>query len=115
MERKETIRSAYRMTGGNNFYDGMITCSTQSGARSYVTKQSCKNQFYSELTTPLPDKMQILRFLPLPVMRLALKTSFQSNFGDVFMYRHAIKAPDEMRQLHEQFYAYLSESESRKG
>ena len=30
MERKEAIRSAYRMTGGNNFYDGMITCSTLS-------------------------------------------------------------------------------------
>ena len=24
MERKEAIRSAYRMTGGNSFYDGMI-------------------------------------------------------------------------------------------
>ncbi len=24
--------SAYRMTGGNSFYDGMITCSTLSGA-----------------------------------------------------------------------------------
>ena len=31
MERKEIICSAYRMTGGNNFYDGMITCSTFSG------------------------------------------------------------------------------------
>ena len=34
MERKEAIRGAYRMTGGNSFYDGMITCSTpewQSG------------------------------------------------------------------------------------
>ena len=30
MERKEIICSAYRMTGGNNFYDGMITCSTIS-------------------------------------------------------------------------------------
>ena len=30
MERKEIICSAYRMTGGNNFYDGMITCSTLS-------------------------------------------------------------------------------------
>ena len=27
MERKEAIRGAYRMTGENNFYDGMITCS----------------------------------------------------------------------------------------
>ena len=31
MERKEAIRSAYRLTSGNNFYDGMITCSTMSG------------------------------------------------------------------------------------
>ena len=31
MERKEAIRSAYRLTGSNNFYDGMITCSTFSG------------------------------------------------------------------------------------
>ena len=31
MERKEAIRGAYRMTGGNRFYDGMITCSTLSG------------------------------------------------------------------------------------
>ena len=30
MERKEAIRGAYRMTGGNSFYDGMITCSTLS-------------------------------------------------------------------------------------
>ena len=31
MERKEAIRGAYRMTGGNNFYDGMITCTTLCG------------------------------------------------------------------------------------
>lgn len=31
MDRKEAIRSAYRMTGGNDFYDGMITCTTLSG------------------------------------------------------------------------------------
>lgn len=31
MERKDAIRSAYRMTGSNSFYDGMITCSTPSG------------------------------------------------------------------------------------
>ena len=31
MERKEVIRGSYRMTGGNSFYDGMITCSTLSG------------------------------------------------------------------------------------
>ena len=31
MERKESIRSAYRMTGGNDFYDSVITRSTLSG------------------------------------------------------------------------------------
>ena len=59
-----------------------------------------------------PAKMQMFRFLPLPIMRLALKIAFQSRFGDVFMYRHAMKAPDEMRRLHEQFYAY-GKSEKR--
>lgn len=31
MERKNAIQNAYRLTGGNSFYDGMITCSTSSG------------------------------------------------------------------------------------
>ena len=31
MDRKQAIGSAYHLTGGNNFYDGMITCSTLSG------------------------------------------------------------------------------------
>ena len=60
-----------------------------------------------------PAKMQMFRFLPLFFLRPALKFTFQSRFGDVFMYRHAMKAPDEMRQLHEQFYAYLSNIQNR--
>ena len=31
MERKEAIRSAYRLTGSSSFYDGMMTCSTLPG------------------------------------------------------------------------------------
>lgn len=31
MNRQETIRKAYRLTGSSSFYDGMITCSTLSG------------------------------------------------------------------------------------
>ena len=34
MDRKENIRNAYRLTGSNNFYDGMVTCSTVSGCFS---------------------------------------------------------------------------------
>ncbi len=29
------------------------------GARPYVTMQSCKNQFYSDLVTPLPDGIEV--------------------------------------------------------
>lgn len=31
MERKEAVRGAYRLTGSNSFYGGMITCSTPAG------------------------------------------------------------------------------------
>mgnify|MGYP004673320489 CR=1 FL=1 len=29
------------------------------GARPYVTLQSCKNQFYSDMITPLPDGLDV--------------------------------------------------------
>lgn len=35
MERKEGIRGAYRLTGGNHFYDGMITCTTLGGKAQF--------------------------------------------------------------------------------
>ena len=31
MDRKESIRNAYRLTGSGSFSDGMITCSTGPG------------------------------------------------------------------------------------
>ena len=51
MERKEAIRSAYRLTGGNNFYDGMITCSTLSGkavCRLVWDMNKAENEAYLE-------------------------------------------------------------------
>ena len=54
-----------------------------------------------------PCKMNIFRFLPLPIMPIMLAVTFESSFGDKFMYQHARKAPDEMRELHKQFYAYM--------
>ena len=54
-----------------------------------------------------PWKMNIFRLVPLPIMTLMLAVTFESSFGDKFMYRHAMKAPDEMRELHKQFYAYI--------
>ena len=52
-------------------------------------------------------KMNIFRFLPLPFLTIMLAITFESSFGDKFMYQHAMKAPDEMRELHKQFYAYI--------
>ena len=52
-------------------------------------------------------KMNIFRFLPLPFLAIMLAVTFGSSFGDKFMYQHAMKAPDEMRELHKQFYAYM--------
>ena len=55
-----------------------------------------------------PWKMNIFRFLPLPFLANMLVVTFGSSFGDKFMYQHAMKAPDEMRELHKQFYAYMT-------
>ena len=52
-------------------------------------------------------KMNIFRFLPSPFLAIMLAVTFGSSFGDKFMYQHARKAPDEMRELHKQFYAYM--------
>ena len=54
-----------------------------------------------------PWKMNIFCFLPLPFLAIMLAVTFGSSFGDKFMYQHAMKAPDEMRELHKQFYAYM--------
>ena len=54
-----------------------------------------------------PGKMQAFRLLPTPLVGWILGFVFQSSFGDRFMYRQSMRAPDEMRQQHEQFYRWL--------
>ena len=60
MERKESIRSAYRLIGGNNFYDGMITCSTFSGkavCRLVWDMNKAENDVYLEnALSGIPEK-----------------------------------------------------------
>lgn len=58
-----------------------------------------------------PGKMQAFRLLPVSLVGWILGLAFESSFRDRFMYRHSMKAPDEMRQLHEQFYRWIKESE----
>ncbi len=54
-----------------------------------------------------PAKMNLFWLAPVPALTIALSLVFESAFGNRFMYQHAVKAPDEMRQLHDQFYGYL--------
>ncbi|MCR5141152.1 MAG: NAD-binding protein [Ruminococcus sp.] len=54
-----------------------------------------------------PTKMELFRLLPTGLLTLGLSVTFKSRFGDKFMYRHSMKAPDEMRELHRKFYSYL--------
>ena len=54
-----------------------------------------------------PPKMHLLRLLPIRMLQLIFTFIFKSRFGYTFMYRHSMKAPDEMNRLHGQFYRYL--------
>ena len=62
----------------------------------------------SELGMKLsPAKMNVFRMLPSGLVATILGATFRSRFGDRFMYQHSIKAPDEMRKLHDDFYGYI--------
>lgn len=63
---------------------------------------------YNRGINPSPKKMNIFRLLPICVLKAGLSIAFKSNFGNVFMYQHSMNAPDEMRQLHAQFYKYIN-------
>lgn len=54
-----------------------------------------------------PRKMNIFRLAPVCFIKMGLILTFKSNFGNVFMYQHSVNAPDEMRQLHKQFYQFI--------
>jgi len=54
-----------------------------------------------------PSKMNLFRIVPTVVLGAGLRLVFQSDFGNVFMYRHSMNAPDEMRRLHRQFYSFI--------
>ena len=55
-----------------------------------------------------PPKMHLLRLLPVRILQHIFTLIFKSRFGYRFMYRHSMKAPDEMNRLHVQLYRYLS-------
>lgn len=54
-----------------------------------------------------PVQMKLLLLMPVGLLAIALRFIYHSKFGDKFMYQHAMKAPEEMRELHEMFYQVL--------
>ena len=52
-----------------------------------------------------PGKLRLFRALPTWLTGFILGLVYRSDFGHRFMYRHSIKAPDEMRRLREAFYS----------
>ena len=61
-----------------------------------------------------PAKMNLFRALPTWAIALGLGFTFRSAFGNKFMYQHSMKAPDEMRQLHKEFYDFPNSHDLRK-
>lgn len=57
-----------------------------------------------------PVKMNLFRIVPISVLKAGLTATFKSKFGHIFMYKHSMNAPEEMRQLHKQFYQYIENS-----
>ncbi|MCR5098398.1 MAG: ketopantoate reductase family protein [Lachnospiraceae bacterium] len=55
-----------------------------------------------------PMKMNVILILPVTMLSFIMGFVFRSDFGNRFMYRHSMKAPDEMMGLHEQFYRFIS-------
>ena len=70
MERREAIRNAYRLTGGNQFYDGMITCSTLPGKAVCclvwaMNRDECEN-YLARAMSGIPENFSG-RLLEVPV------------------------------------------------
>lgn len=82
-------------------YDGKVMLYT---AKQMRCNFSALHKLEIRLT---PPKMNFFRLTPVSILSMGLSFVFRSKFGNMFMYRHSMKAPDEMRQLHEQLYRHM--------
>lgn len=65
------------------------------GARPYVTKKSCKNQFYSDLITPLPEKIEVqgtkIHIFYASKMGEKYRTRYESHFAHPVIHEQDLK------------------------
>ncbi len=73
------------------------------------TAEKIKGNFkvLSERGMLSPYKFEVIKICPLPILTAGLGLVYKSSFGDKFMYRHAMKSPDEMKALHNELDVIL--------
>ena len=54
-----------------------------------------------------PAKLYMIKAMPTGMLARVLSRVYQSEFGNRFLYRHAMHAPEEFQRLHQEFYNYM--------
>ena len=54
-----------------------------------------------------PAKLYMIKDMPTGMLAVVLSRVYQSEFGNKFLYRHAMHAPEEFQRLHQEFYNYM--------
>ena len=91
------------------------SCAKKVGFEKHIMKRTAKRLkrnfkfLKKDLGELSPWKLNIFIVLPVKILAFALRFLFNSRFGYMFMYRHSMKAKDEMIRLHREFYGYVSE------
>jgi ubiquinone/menaquinone biosynthesis C-methylase UbiE len=85
MERKEMIQNAYRFTGKNSFYDGMITCDTLIGKLVCrlvwnMNKEEC-TEYQLQAISAIPEGFSG-RLLEVPVGTGVITMPFYQTLAD---------------------------------
>ena len=82
-------------------------------ARPYVTKQSCKNQFYSDLITPLPDKIHVpgteIHIFYALKMGAKYRARYQQHFAHPVLHEQNLQH-EELLACHPEQWAHLVKS-----
>ena len=82
-------------------------------ARPYVTMQSCKNQFYSDLITPLPDKIHVpgteIHIFYALKMGAKYRARYQQHFAHPVLHEQNLQH-EELLACHPEQWAHLVKS-----
>lgn len=89
------------------------------GARPYVTKQSCKNQFYSDLITPLPDKIDVpgteIHIFYALKMGEKYRARYEQHFADPVIHEQDLQHEELLACYPEQWAALVKQIAEGKG